>query len=104
MFKLKSSWEPPQQSVPLETFMYNVEAYIATNQSIKKAKLNLTKHEKQEHRSPKSISNIVIKPTGKGPAVITMERENYISEAEQQLGDTTFHKRLEHDPIQEFQI
>ena len=31
-----------------------------------------------------------------------MDREHYISEAERQLNDSTFHKALDHDPTNEF--
>ena len=34
--------------------------------------------------------DIIIKPADKGSAVVVMDREHYISEAERQLNDSTF--------------
>ena len=41
-------------------------------------------------------------PHDQGLAVIVMDREHYISEAERQLTDSTFYKALDHDPSNAF--
>ena len=46
--------------------------------------------------------DIVIKPADKGSAVVVMDREHYVSEAERQLNDSTFYKALDHSPTHEF--
>ena len=46
--------------------------------------------------------DIVIKPADKGSAVVVMDRDHYVSEAERQLNDSTFYKPLDHDPTPEF--
>ena len=45
-FKLKSTWQPPKQSVALETFLHNVESDVASSASSTKAHDNLSKQEK----------------------------------------------------------
>ncbi|XP_052259228.1 uncharacterized protein LOC127863640 [Dreissena polymorpha] len=102
-FKLKSKWEPPKQSVSLETFIHNVESDISEAQTNTKMKSNLTKHERQALRSLKNNNDIIIKPADKGSAVVVMDKEQYISEADRQLGDARFYRRLDSDPTQEFQ-
>ena len=102
-FKPKSSWEPPKQSVVLETFLHNVEFDVASSKSSKETRNNLTKDEKQALRSLKHNTDIVIKPADKGSAVVVMDRDHYISEAERQLSDTKFYKALDNDPTHEFQ-
>ena len=44
----------------------------------------------------------MIKTVDKGSAVVVMNREHYISEAEIQLNDSIFYKALDHDATHEF--
>ena len=46
--------------------------------------------------------DIVIKSADKGSAVVFMDQDHYVSEAERQLNDSTFYKPLNHDPTPEF--
>lgn len=43
----------------------------------------------------KGAKNIVIKPADKGSAVVVMDREQYILEAQRQLNDSTYYKKFE---------
>ena len=61
------------------------------------------KKEKVALRTLKSNTDIVIKPADKGSAVVVLDKEHYISEAERQLGDRQFYKPLDYDPTLEFQ-
>ena len=45
---------------------------------------------------------IIIKPADKSFAVVVMDRDHYTSEAEKQLGDSTYYRLLNHDPTPEF--
>ena len=45
---------------------------------------------------------MIIKPVDKGSAVVVMDRDHYVSEAERQLNDSTFNRVLDHDPTMEF--
>ena len=46
--------------------------------------------------------DIIIKPADKGSAVVVIDREHCVSEAERQLNDFTFFKTLDHDRTHEF--
>ena len=59
---------------------------------------NLKPSERSALHSLQKRKDIVIKPADKGSAVVVMDREHYISEAERQLNDSTFYKALDHDP------
>ena len=41
---------------------------------------------------------MVIKPADKGSAVVVMDRDHYVSEAERQLNDSTYYELVDHDP------
>ena len=101
-FKPKSDWQPPLQSRTLETFIQNVESDISAFQPVKSHKQNLTKGEKSALHTLKQRDDIVIKPADKGSAVVVMDKDHYVAEAERQLNDTTFYKLLDHDPTPDF--
>ena len=63
---------------------------------------NLKPSERSALHSLKKKEDIIIKPADKGSAVVVMDREHYISEAERQLNDSTYYKALDHDPTHEF--
>ena len=50
----------------------------------------------------KDRTDIIIKPADKGPSVVVMDRDQYISEAEGQLNNNTYYQLLDHDPTTEF--
>ena len=55
---------------------------------------NLTSKERQALYD----KNIVIKGAGKGSAVVVWDREDYIKEAEKQLGDSDIYEEVPDDP------
>ena len=59
---------------------------------------NLKPYERSALHSLKKREDIVIKPA----AVVVMDREHYVSEAERQMNNSTFYKALDHDPTHEF--
>ena len=101
-FVLKSSWQPPKQGRDLETFISSVESDITSHKPNNPRHDNLTKAERQALFSLQRNNDIVIKPADKGSAVVVMDREHYISEAERQLSDSRHYKPLDHDPTDEF--
>lgn len=56
---------------------------------------NLNSEELNALKELKSMKHIVIKPADKGSAVVIMDREQYTLEAQRQLNDLTYYKRLE---------
>ena len=98
----KSHWQPPRQGHDLETFVSSVESDIASHKPPKPRHDNLTKEERNALHSLQRRSDIVIKPADKGSAVVVMDRDHYVSEAERQLNDSTYYELLDHDPTDEF--
>ena len=66
----------------LETFIHNVEQDVSTQNPQTKANHNLGKHERKALRSLQT-------------AVVVIDKEHYISEANPQLYDTTYYKGLD---------
>lgn len=56
---------------------------------------NLNEDEIDALQELKKTKHIVIKPADKGSAVVVMDREQYILEAQRQLNDTTYYKKLD---------
>ena len=59
---------------------------------------NLTTSERQSICKLSQNLDIVIKPADKGSATVIMDRQDYINEAERQLGNPDHYKKL-HNPI-----
>ena len=59
---------------------------------------NLTSKERQALYDLKNDKNIVIKGADKGSAVVVWDREDYIKEAEKQLGDSDVYEEVPDDP------
>ena len=58
--------------------------------------------EKEAIRSLEQRDDIIIKPADKGSAVVVLNKCDYIKEAERQLSDEKFYKKLDSDPTTEF--
>ena len=59
---------------------------------------NLTCKERQALYDLKNDKNIVIKGADKGSAVVVWDREDYIKEAEKQLGNSNVYGEVPDDP------
>ena len=59
---------------------------------------NLTSKERQALYNLKNDTNIVLKGADKGSAVVVWDREHYIKEAQNQLGDTDVYEEVPDDP------
>ena len=90
------------QSRDLETLISSVESDIAEHKPPTPKHDNFKPSESSALHSLPKREDIVIKPAYKGSAVVVVDREHYVSEAERQLNDSTFYKALDHDPTREF--
>ncbi|XP_062610216.1 uncharacterized protein LOC134271997 [Saccostrea cucullata] len=63
---------------------------------------NLSKEERSALQSLKSRDDIVIKKADKGSTVVVLDKETYMAEAQRQLSDERFYKKLDSDPTKEF--
>ena len=90
-FKNKSNWEPPQGDHALETFIQSVTNDFGKMSPKKPLHPNLTKDQSIALTKLSQNTSIVIKKADKGAAVVIMNREDYITEAERQLSDQNFY-------------
>lgn len=65
------------------------------NSSVDIINKNLKTEEIHALQQLKKVKNIVIKPADKGSAVVIMDREQYILEAQRQLDDLKYYKKLD---------
>ena len=63
---------------------------------------NLTPAEKGAIQELKERDDIVIKPVDKGSAVVVMDKVEYLEEANRQVPEERFYKKLDSDPTEEF--
>ncbi|XP_071155741.1 uncharacterized protein [Mytilus edulis] len=103
-FRKKSSWIPkPSKCATLEHIIDKIKSDVthlstATSQTFS----NLSSEENEAVRKLKNRDDIIIKPADKGSAVVVMDKCDYIQEAERQLSDERFYKKLDTDPTPQF--
>ena len=91
-FAPKSSWNPPQGHPNIEVFLSQIEHELFQVSDKCLPYSNLTKEEWRAVRSLANDRSIVIKKADKGSCVVVWDREDYLLEAERQLGDTSIYK------------
>ena len=62
---------------------------------------NLTPSERESLKRLRNRDDKIIKPADKGSAVVVMNKTDYIAEANRQLSDDRFYKKLSYDPTAE---
>ena len=99
-FKKKSSWIPkPSKNTTLESFIDLVKNDVQTATSTNiPTHSNLTPAEKGALQELKERDDIVIKSADKGSAVVVMDKVDYLEEANRQLTDERFYKKLDSEP------
>ena len=94
-FKTKSTFNPRNKDAAIEIYLSSLEEKIL---KIEKDKFNnLTKGEWDALYNLKNDKTIMIKGADKGAAVVVWDREDYIKEAENQLGDTNIYEEVPND-------
>ena len=99
-FTAPSTWEPPPQTLPPEIEILIKKDHGEVDKYYKKFHevINISKPEIRALKELKNNHQIVIKKADKGSAVVIMDRDQYIMEAERQLGDPVYYKKLK-EPI-----
>ena len=100
IFKTKSNWEPQQVHHTLQTFCEAVSKDTQNDEAKTKYRQNLTKEEIMALNELQSREDIIITKADKGGAVVIMDVESYIKEAERQLQDDKSYQKLLNDPTQ----
>lgn len=109
-FKEKSNWVPKDHQLDpsviklTDKIKSNTAEFLSRsingNQEILKLNepKNLSKEEQHSLKNLRSEKNILIKPADKGGATVIMNTENYILEAERQLNNGKYYRKL-NEPI-----
>ena len=99
-FKSNSNWLPDKLPSCVETFI------AATNHDIKSSKTknnprdNLTKSERETLLNLQKRNDIIVTKADKGDAVVILDIQDYINEANRQLNDTNNYEQLDFDPTE----
>ena len=99
-FKSNSNWLPDKLRSCVETFI------AATNHDIKSSKTknnprdNLTKSERETLLNLQKRNDIIVTKADKGDAVVILDIQDYINEANRQLNDTNNYEQLDFDPTE----
>ena len=91
-FKTKSSWNPPKGHPCLEVYLSQVEKELFELAVSHLGYSNFTKEEWTAIRSLADGRSIIIKKADKGSCVVVWDRNDYIVEAEKQLGDKNIYQ------------
>ena len=100
IFKPKSNWEPRQVHHTINTFCEAITRETQNQPNQRKPQNNLTKVEIEVIKELKSRDDVSITKADKGGAVVIMDITSYIAEADRQLNNEEFYKKITHDPTQ----
>ena len=101
-FKPRSKWEPKKVHHSVDTFIEAVTQETNKQFTNSKQHNNLTQEEIKAMNELKSREDIIITRADKGGAVIIMDVEKYIEEAQRQLSNQNAYKKLSIDPTQAY--
>lgn len=102
VFKKTDRPPPPQAHKNLEAFYFLNERDLQRQTLMEPRVKNLSKEEKGAIRSLKQDPSITIKSADKGGAVVILNTEDYVAEANRQLSDRNFYLPLARDQSQRF--
>ena len=97
-FKIPSSFYQHPGTYPPEIDELNILLKQGLRKLRIKTKDNLSKTDRMAIDELKNNSNLVIKPADKGSAVLVLSREDYIKEANRQLNESSYYRKLSADP------
>ena len=97
-FKPKSSFNPKNKDVVIETYLSCLEERLLDIEIPSKRFNNLIKEEREALYSLKDDHSIIIKGADKGSVVVVWDRGNYLKEAYRQLDDKEVYEQVPDDP------
>ena len=97
MFKPKSKFNPRNKDAAIELYLSSLEEKLMKVEVPKDKFKNLTNSERKTLYDLKNDKSIMIKSADKGSAVVVWDREDYIKEAEKQLGDEEVYEEVSND-------
>ena len=97
MFKPKPKFNPRNKDAAIELYLSSLEEKLIKAEVPKDKLNNLTKSEQKALYDLKNDKSIVIKSADKGLVVVVWDREDYIKEAEKELGDEQVYEEVSND-------
>ena len=101
-FKSTSNWLPPNVHHTVSTFAEDltrkVENCLETESTTRGNGKNLSKAEQEALENLMKREEIVITKADKGGAVVVQDVADYVKEANRQLADTNFYRKLKENP------
>ena len=106
LFRPPSTWMPPKRrDAALETYIKKTRTDVERqldNLQAKRCKDNLPPEERSALKSLRQRTDLVIKPADKGSAVVVLSKEDYIKEANRQLNESVYYRKLSADPTSQY--
>ena len=98
--RTNGTWEPKTNHHTVSTFLesFKQDAFEALDKAKPNKSNNLTKNEDLALNNLMKGTDIVISKADKGGATVIWDVKDYISEANRQLDDTNFYRKLNSDP------
>ena len=93
----KSKFNPRNKDAAIELYLSSLEEKLMKVEVPKDKFNNLTNSERKPLYDLKNDKSIVIKSADKGSAVVLWDREDYIKQAEKQLGDEEVYEEVSND-------
>ena len=90
------NFDPRNQDAAIEMYLSRLEEKIL-NLNTRKREHNISKEERKAIDSLRNDTSIVIKEADKGVCIVVWDREDYLKEAELQLGDKGVYEKLSGD-------
>ena len=97
-FRKKTNFNPKDKDVAIEMYLSKLEEEIL-NINTKLKYHNVTKEERNAINSLRNDASIIIKEADKGSGIVIWDREDYLKEAESQLGDENVYEKLHGDSV-----
>ena len=86
-FKPKSTFNPRNKDAAIEIYLSSLEEKLMNIEIPQNKYNNLNREERSALYNFKNDKNIVIKSADKGSSVVVWDRDDYIKEAEERLGE-----------------
>ena len=97
-FRKRTNFNPKNKDVAIEMYLSKLEEEIL-NINTKIKHHNVTKEERNAIESLRNDTSIIIKEADKGSGIVIWDREDYLKEAESQLGDRNVYEKLKGDSV-----
>ena len=106
LFRPPRTWMPPKRrDAAPETYINQTRTYVERQLERlqdKRCKENVPSDERFALKHLRQRTDIIIKPSDMGSAVVVLSKEDYIKEAERQLNESVFYLKLSADPSSQY--